>query len=300
MEPDTQSSPRISLTVVARSRIPELERLVDALLAVDGPIEREIIVAIETAGATLVAETIDDRGVRWLAIPAKRGLGYNRNRALDAARGEVLLGIDDDCQPEPDWLVRLLEAIEGPDVHAAVGSIRIPASGFLGDAISALGFPAGGNAGYATMFHVGADGTTTNIAIGNCAIKTSTLREIGGFDESMTYGGEDTELAYRLGRAGKRIVFVPSATIVHPARTSLREFARWSFTRGRAKAQFARKVRIGGYVGARLASYDRILRRNARDPKIVLIAPLLFANLCLQQAGFVAETFSPTLPPIES
>lgn len=297
MEPTDNSTPRISLTVVARKRIPELDRLVDTLLVVDGPAEREIIVAIETAGADHVAETRDERGVRWLAIPAKRGLGYNRNRTLEAARGEVLFGIDDDCEPDRDWLIRLLGALEHPEVHAAVGNISIPKAGFIGDSISALGFPAGGNAGYETMFPVADDGTTTNIAIGNCAIRTSTLREVGGFDESMTFGGEDTELAYRLGVAGKRIVFVPAARIVHPARTSLSEFARWSFVRGRAKAQFARRVRIGGYVGARLASYHRILRRHVTDPKIMLIAPLLFANVCLQQAGFLAETVSPTAPP---
>ena len=68
-------------------------------------------------------------------------------------------------------------------MHAAVGSIRIPSAGFVGDAISALGFPAGGSAGYETMFPVAEDGTTTNIAIGNPPICMSALREVGGFDE---------------------------------------------------------------------------------------------------------------------
>jgi GT2 family glycosyltransferase len=160
-----------------------------------------------------------------------------------------------------------------------------------------LGFPAGGTAGYANMFRVDPDGTTDNIAAGNCALRAATLRELGGFDESLTYGGEDTELAHRFNLAGRRIVFVPGAAIVHPARTSLREFGRWLFVRGRAKRQFSRKVPIGKFVGLRLRSMGHILQRHATDPKIVLIAPLLAATLVIQQAGFLAEVIAPTLPP---
>jgi GT2 family glycosyltransferase len=160
-----------------------------------------------------------------------------------------------------------------------------------------LGFPAGGSAGYETMFRVDPDGTTDNIAAGNCALRAATLRELGGFDETLTYGGEDTELAYRFTQAGRRIVYVPAAAIEHPARVSLNEFTRWLFVRGRAKRQFSRKVPIAGFVGLRLRSMGRILSRHATDPKIVLIAPLLAATLVIQQAGFVTEAIAPTPPP---
>jgi GT2 family glycosyltransferase len=285
---------RVTFGIIARRRIPELERLVDFLLELDGGHDCEIVVGVETPGCETPAEECDERGVRWLQIPARQGLGYNRNRVLDAARGEFIFGVDDDCVPQPGWYEELLGTVVEPGIDGAVGDIRIPPAGFLGDSISALGFPAGGSAGYATMFPVAEDGSTDNLAIGNCVLRATTVRELGGFDESMTYGGEDTELAHRFNAAGKRILFVPSAVIEHPARTSLAEFIRWSYVRGRAKAQYARRVpAIGGLVGNRLASYGRILSRNARDPKILLIAPLLFLNLVLQQAGFLAETLAP-------
>jgi GT2 family glycosyltransferase len=290
---DTSDTPRVSLTAIARRRIPELDRLVDALLAVEGPAEREVVVGVETPGTLAPVTTTDERGVVWIALPPNRGVAYNRNRVLDAVRASVMVSADDDCVPKTGWLTGLLGALEDPSVHAAVGSIEIPPSGFVGDSISALGFPAGGTAGYETMFPVGANCDTTNIAVGNCAIRTDTLRELGGFDESMSWGGEDTELAYRFGLAEKRIVFVRSAQIVHPARTNLWQFSRWLFIRGRAKRQFARKVPISGFVSNRLASYGRIISSHARDPKIVLIVPLLGASLLLQQAGFAVEWLSP-------
>jgi len=290
-------TPLLSLTAIARARTFELDRLVAHLRACAGPVSREIVVGVETAGAAAPTEAVDDDGVRWIALPPRRGIGYNRERVLEAVRGDIAVSVDDDCIPEGDWLTELLSALDDSTIDAAVGRVTVPPAGLLGDSISALGFPAGGSAGYETMFLVREDGTTDNVSCGNFAIRTAVLREVGGYDESMVHGGEDTELAYRLNTSGRRIAFVPTAAIVHPARTSLREFARWFYVRGRAKRQFSRKIPSTGYVARRLASYGRILRSNLLDLKIVLIVPLLFASVALQQAGFVIETIRPTHRP---
>jgi len=294
----TERSPDISIGIIARARIPELDALAEQLLALDGPEAREVVIGVETAGATECSETTDERGVRWITLPPHRGLGYNRNRVLDAVRGDVLLCTDDDCVPKPDWIEALLGVLEDPRVHAAVGGVEIPAAGFVGDAISALGFPAGGNIGFEAMFGVDPDGSTENITTCNCAIRTSTLRELGGFDESFTYGGEDTELGHRLTTSGKRIIFSPKAKVVHPARRDLSTFGRWFFVRGRAKAQYVRKVHGSSrLVSNRLASYGRIMHAHATDPEIVLIVPLIAASVVIQWCGFVVEWFAPSPTP---
>jgi len=287
----------VSFGVIAKARKPELERLVAHLLRLAASGASEVVVVVESHAVEKPTEEPDESGVRWILVPARRGLGYNRNRVLDAVTGEVLVWSDDDCVPQTGWFDALLGALDDPSFDAAAGVLTIPPSGFLGDSISALGFPAGGNAGYETMFVVHEDGTTENLPAGNSAIRVSVLREMGGYDESMTFGGEDTELSHRLLSAGKRIAFVPGAVLEHPARTSLSEFTRWSFRRGRAKRQFSLRVPAGGYVGQRLGSYGRILKANATDSKIVLVAPLLAANIALQALGFVVEVASPTRNP---
>ncbi|MBI5230612.1 MAG: glycosyltransferase [Coriobacteriales bacterium] len=286
-------APAITFGIIALRRIPELDALIENLVAIEG-VEHEVVVGLETPEVAEPIEERDVRGVRWIRIPGGRGLAYNRNRVLDAARGRILVEIDDDCTPQPGWLDALLVPLEAADVDAVAGGIIVPPAGFVGDSISALGFPAGGSAGFETMFVVREDGTTENLSTCNCALKVPVVRELGGFDESLTYGGEDTELAYRLEHAGKRILFAPDARVSHPARTSLLEFGRWFYRRGKAKCQFARKVPVSGYVGKRLSSYGRILKAHATDPKIVLILPLLIASVLLQQAGFVVEYISPT------
>jgi GT2 family glycosyltransferase len=286
----------ITIGVVARARIPELDALADTLCALAGPASREVLLAIETPQMVEPVEKPDERGragVRILQLPQGRGLGYNRNRLAQAARGDVIVGVDDDCVPDSDWLAVLTAALADPAVDAVVGRTRIPPSTWLGDSISALGFPAGGNAGYEVMFHVEPDGATDNLASGNCAVRTAVLRDVGGFDESMMWGGEDTDISRRLLLAGKRIVYVPEAVLAHPARARLGGFVRWQFVRGRAKRQFALTTPIAGYVTARLASHRRILRAHLSDPKLVLIAPLLALSLLVQGAGYAVEVLRP-------
>ena len=289
--------PVVAFNIIARRRIPELDRLVAALLAMDGPEPREIFVAVETPGTTSPTPTTDADGVHWIAIPARHGIAYNRNRAFDGVTAPLVISVDDDCLPKPGWLDAMLGAFDDPSVDATVGSIELPPAGYVGDSISALGFPAGGSAGYETMFPVDPDGTTYNISSGNSGMRSDVLRQLGGWDNSMSWCGEDTELAYRFGEAGRRIVFVPGATIVHPARAKIGEFVKWSWVRGRAKAQLARKVPVSGFISNRLKSFGRILSANARDPKILLIAPLLATSILAQQAGFVAEWLFPRQVP---
>lgn len=282
----------VTLGVIARSRIPETDTLIDTFLALDGPALREVVVGVETDGVDEPIHTTDERGVHWIALPSQRGFGYNRDTVLRAASHSVVVWTDSDCIPEPDWLVRILEPLESRDAHAVAGSVLIPASTLLGDCIAALGFPAGGTAGFDVIFGVNPDGTTEALVTVNAAMRCATALEVGGFDTALIYGGEDTDLARRLVAAGKRIVFAPDALVTHPARTGFVDFCRWSVRRGRAKALFARKTKIGSYVGKRLASWGKIVTMRARDPRVVIIVPLLVLHVFLQQVGFVWQRVS--------
>ena len=64
--------------------------------------------------------------------------------------------------------------------------------------------------------------------------RTSALREIGGFDETMR-SGEDVDLCWRLVEAGARLRYEPIAQVAHDHRTELRDWvARKAFYGGSA------------------------------------------------------------------
>lgn len=276
----------VSVAIVTRRISTEVERLAARLLAM--PVlaaEGEVLVVAEDAVPhPTPPEPL--AGASLLRIPHGRGVAYNRNRAIDASSGEVIVFLDDDCWPAEQWLPELLVPLRDPGVDAVMGAVRIPASTFLGDSISALGFPGGGSVGFEVMFHVDEDGFTNHLSTLNCALRRRVFEHVGGFDETMTAGAEDGELAHRVHVAGLRMKFQPAAVVDHRARVALGDFARWFFLRGRAACQYSRVAPAGPVIARRLSSYRRILWMHRDDPKLVAIVPLLFASVLLQQAGF--------------
>ena len=281
----------VSVLVVTRAMTPAVStlsaHLAKRLAGASPEVSGEVLIIAETLDATEVSDRkpLAD-SITLVTIPAKRGLGYNRNRALDAAGGDVVVFVDDDCWPADDWLTQLLAPFSDPAVDAVMGDVRMRPSTFLGDAISALGFPAGGSNGFAVMFPVDADGFTTHLSTLNCALRAGTFARVGPFDESLVYGAEDGELSHRIMIAGLHVKFQPTALVAHEARSSLPEFGRWFFRRGRAACQFSRRVSAGGTFGRRLGSYRQILWLHRADPKLFAIVPLLGASILLQQSGF--------------
>ncbi|MGH3531867.1 MAG: mycofactocin biosynthesis glycosyltransferase MftF [Mycobacterium sp.] len=70
--------------------------------------------------------------------------------------------------------------------------------------------------------------------------RSSTLRDVGGFDETLQ-SGEDVDLCWRLVEAGARLRYEPIAQVAHDHRTDLRHWmARKAFYGGSAAALSAR------------------------------------------------------------
>ena len=284
---------RVSIAIVTRTADCQVGSLAERLVSMTrDEADCEILIVAEDASVAKPSPPVKEGDTSVVRVPPGRGLGYNRNRAIEACDGDVIVFLDDDCWPCDAWLTALLSPFADGTVEAAMGNVRIPHSTFIGDSISALGFPGGGNAGFGVMFNVDEDGFTDHLSTLNCAVRRHVFEVVGGFDESMTAGAEDGELSYRVHAAGLRMKFQPEATVEHRARTSLTEFGRWFFQRGRAARQYSRRAPAGPIIGRRLASYRRILWAHRADPKIVAIVPLLVASVLLQEAGFAREYLS--------
>ena len=216
--------PMVSV-IVAHYRQPrQLARTLRALERQDHPRERlQIIVADDGSpdfphvpeGVQVVRQ--DDAGFRLAAV---------RNLGAAAATGEVLVFLDADTSPEPQFvreLVRLpalapdcitvgrrrharLDRLQSTDeIERAAPDHELPEPDWLKHAYRA------------TRNLLDADDRSYRYVIGAVlACSRSFFDEVGGFDESFTtYGGEDWEWAYRAWVGGAMLAHVPSAIAWH-------------------------------------------------------------------------------------
>jgi succinoglycan biosynthesis protein ExoM len=141
----------------------------------------------------------------------EKNIALARNRALESARGDFLVFIDDDEFPDRDWLSSLLATATAHDADAVLGPVRpycpvppprwVLKSGVLERASFSTGTPL-------------RDPRYTRT--GNALIRLKSLRRMGlVFDPRFgRTGGEDVDLFDRMIKRGGRIIWCQEA-IVH-------------------------------------------------------------------------------------
>jgi len=67
-----------------------------------------------------------DTPVTIVSTEANLGVSAARNAGVDAACGELVFFTDSDCEVEPDWLERLVEAFGSGEVDAVAGRVLNP------------------------------------------------------------------------------------------------------------------------------------------------------------------------------
>lgn len=182
--------------------------------------------------------------LHYVHAPA-HNISIARNAILDALTGDFLAFIDDDQVAAPDWIARLVAAIQREACDAVLG----PVTAVYGD--DAPGWVAAGDFhSFEPTFVSGRilKGYTCNVLIRSEAIRRNGLR----FDLSLgRTGGEDDDFFYQLTDAGGVIGYAPLAHVsepVPPSRTSLGWLLKRSFRTGQSHGRRLERRQRGGRV----------------------------------------------------
>jgi GT2 family glycosyltransferase len=171
--------------------------------------------------------------VRRIAPGRNLGFAGGANRGIASARAPAVLLLNPDARPKPGALDRLVASLAAhPDAAGVVPRLIGPA----GDSqhrwqLRPLPRP------WELLLHAffvpvprGAErppergAAIEQPAAAALALRRSALEEVGGFDEGFFPAWfEDVDLARRLARRGARLVYEPSAELVHEGGASLAE-----------------------------------------------------------------------------
>lgn len=229
--------PSLTVAVCTRDRPEDLGRCLEALLRLDYP-GLDLLV-VDNAGRTDATERVVAAcGGRVRLVREERpGLDWARNRAVLEARGEVIAFTDDDVVVDPGWARALGEAFaEDPAVMAVTGLV-LPLE--LSTEAQALFERYGGfGRGFVRRrFGLDRDGAARAglrfAGSGQCgtganmAYRRRVFDEVGYFDPALdvgtvTNGGGDLEMFFRVIKGGHPLVYEPRAVVRHRHR---REYA---------------------------------------------------------------------------
>ena len=231
-QPPPPLAHRTSVAVCTRDRTEDLQRCINALLAM--PDDGQEILIVDNAPSTedtraLVSNYPSIRYVR----EDRPGLDRARNRALREASGEIVAFTDDDAAPDRLWLRGLLRNFADPLVLAATGPtmpLELETSAQI-DFQRYGGFLRGFKR---IVYEANQDDPLLAWHAGagvNMALRRSVLEIVGPFDEALdagtrTQAGGDSDMFRRILKTGHRIVYDPQALNWHRHRRTQAELVR--------------------------------------------------------------------------
>lgn len=244
-EADPPTGAQTEITVVVptyqrRDSVVELLRCLERQTL--DPDRFEVVVSIDGSddGTRQALEALGPPYRLRMLWQENRGLAAARNAGIRAARGHLVVLLDDDMRPRPACLEEHRRAHLGGGRLAVMGSAPIrrdpgdgPLVGYMADKFDAH---------LRTLAEPDHHFVARDVYMGNLSAPRSLLLGAGLFDESFReYGNEDLEMAVRLRAAGAEMVFSGGAVADQTYDKAFATLAAHTVAKGRTAVAFAAK-----------------------------------------------------------
>jgi GT2 family glycosyltransferase len=216
---------KLSVIVATRNRAQAIAECLDSIaasLAKAAPLDAEVVVVdngSQDATSRVVAQWATGCAfpLRLLVEP-RAGLAVARNRALQAAEGELLVFTDDDCRLSKEY-VRDLLSHDAADTEPVLRGGRVELGDHTDLPITIRTTPT------RQRFNRRTNPATHDSIVGhisgcNMTMRRALVERLGPFDERFGVGssiesGEDSDYLVRAYLAGFTLEYVPNMTVFH-------------------------------------------------------------------------------------
>lgn len=221
--------PFVSVLVPAHNEATVIARSVQAMLRMDYPSFEVIVIDDGSADDTLKAlePLLVDARLRVLHKPRNEGKAMAMNDALPMSRGEILLGLDADAEPDPQLLRHIVPHFDSPRVAAVTGNPRVRNTVNFLTRLQAVEFSSIISLLRRAQRVWGRIVTVSGVV---AAFRRSALFDVGGFSPDMPT--EDIELTWKLQKRFYDVRYEPHAvcwmTVPLSLRGLFRQRLRWA------------------------------------------------------------------------
>jgi biofilm PGA synthesis N-glycosyltransferase PgaC len=235
---DPSTLPFVSVLVPAHNEEAVIARSVAAMLRMDYPAFEVIVIDDGSTDGTLAAlqPLTADARLRVVHKPVNEGKAMALNDALPLSRGEILMGLDADAEPDPMMLRYIVPHFDSPRVAAVTGNPRVRNTGTFLARLQAVEFSSIISLLRRAQRVWGRIVTVSGVV---AALRRSAVYDVGGYSPNMPT--EDIELTWKLQKRHYDVRYEPRAicwmTVPLSWRGLWRQRLRWA----RGLAQVLRK-----------------------------------------------------------
>lgn len=225
----------LSVIVVSYNTRQLLDDCLASIHSAEAPSGGMEVIVVDNASVDRSVEMVSEKYPQTVLLASVENLGFSaaNNRGTAVARGEYLLFLNSDTVVDPDALIKPLDYLkENPHVGAL--TVRLVYPNGERDPDNHRGFPTPWNAlshfsglgrlfpnsprfnGYFLSYEDFVQIHSVPVIAGSYMMMPRALdRQLGGWDETYFFYGEDIDYCYRIRAAGYEIIYYPLVQVLH-------------------------------------------------------------------------------------
>jgi GT2 family glycosyltransferase len=284
-----QSQPLVSVITPTYNRRESLLATLRALESQSLPAHQfEVVVIADgcTDGSAHACRALRTSYSLRVIDQANAGPAVARNVGCQQAHASLLVFLDDDVIPDPDFLTAHWRIHQQASKQVVIGPLLRPPSARLQPwvywELATL------EQQYDAMARGEWEPSPRQFYTGNASVERAAVLDAGGFNPEFRRA-EDVEMAYRLQSSGYAFVFAPQARGLHYAHRSFASWKAIAVAYGRADVMMARILGFRGIVNAIGREFHQ------RVMPLQLVARICISRPALRRATVAANSVAARL-----
>jgi len=225
-----EKKPKVSIIIPTKNNVKILKRCIDSITKKTNYKNFEIIIINNSDDLDTIKNSIQSISYNLISYPGNFNFSKINNLAVKQSSGDLLLFLNDDTKIlEPNWLDELIGIILQKDV-GIVGPKLILSDGTIQHA--GIAFLKTGSGFHPFMRQMENSDSYHGLvnSIRDCSavtgacfmIKREIFDQIEGFDDQFDVYYGDTDLCFKVIKAGYRVVYTPFTKLLHEGSLTIR------------------------------------------------------------------------------